>query len=104
MRCLQDVSLSSVKCQRCAKSNRECVFTEPTKTRRRKRTDTRVAELEREVKAMSTALRQGNAYSLQRDTDDGMEYIDVHEDDKEVGRSNEPFDNGAQDECPTAHE
>ena len=104
MRCLQDVSLSSVKCQRCAKSNRECVFTEPTKTRRRKRTDTRVAELEREVKAMSTALRKGNAYLLQRDTDDDTEYIDVHDDDKEVGRSNEPLDNGAQGECATAHE
>lgn len=53
---------------------------------------------------MSTALRQGNAYSLQRDTDDDIEYIDVHEDDKEVGRSNEPVDNGAQAECATAHE
>lgn len=89
MRCLQDVSLSSVKCQRCAKSNRECVFTEPTKTRRRKRTDTRVAELEKEVKAMSTALRQGSGFHVQRDADDDIEYMNVTEHDKEADKSNE---------------
>lgn len=53
---------------------------------------------------MNTALKQGNVCSLQRDTNGDIEYIGVHEDEKEVGRSNEPLDNDAQGECATAHE
>lgn len=86
MRCIQDVSSSSEKCQRCERRNIDCLFTERSTKRRRKRTDTRVAELEKEVKAMSTALRQGQNFSAQRDTGDDIEYLDVNEDDKQAGK------------------
>ena len=44
-------------CQRCVKSGRACVFTAVAKRKQRKRTDTRVAELEREMKAMRSMLK-----------------------------------------------
>lgn len=59
LRCLPDASSLSAKCQRCTTSNRECVFTERSRKRRRVRTDTRVNELEKEIKAMSAALKGG---------------------------------------------
>ncbi|KAL8719429.1 MAG: hypothetical protein Q9225_003572 [Loekoesia sp. 1 TL-2023] len=43
-------------CQRCAKSGRECTYTVPEKRRRRKRTDTRVAELEHTVQVLAAKL------------------------------------------------
>ena len=49
----------SSKCQRCARAGRECVYTVHSKTRRRKRTDTRVKELEEKVKNLSMLLEQG---------------------------------------------
>lgn len=49
----------SNKCQRCARAGRECVYTVHSKTRRRKRTDTRVKELEEKVKNLSVLLEQG---------------------------------------------
>ncbi|CAG8983990.1 hypothetical protein HYALB_00009592 [Hymenoscyphus albidus] len=56
VRCLPNTSTTtfpnSKACERCLKTDRNCVFTAPVKRRQRKRTDTRVAELEREVEAM----------------------------------------------------
>lgn len=52
VRCLPNPSSTSKTCQRCARTDRTCVYTAPQKRRQRKRTDTRVAELEREVQAM----------------------------------------------------
>jgi len=52
VRCLPSNTSSSKTCQRCAKTDRQCIFTAPQKRKQRKRTDTRVAELEREVRAM----------------------------------------------------
>ena len=49
---------NSEACQRCVKANRDCVFTPLQKRRQRKRTDTRVAELEREMKAMRSMLKE----------------------------------------------
>lgn len=57
VRCLMD-SPSASQCQRCSKANRTCIFTAPQKRRQRKRTDVRVAELEREVRAMRALLRK----------------------------------------------
>jgi hypothetical protein len=48
---------SSSQCQRCAKANKPCVFAPPVRRRQRKRTDVRVAELEKEVKQMRLLLR-----------------------------------------------
>ena len=64
VRCLQDTTSPSAKCLPCAKSNRDCVFTARSKTRRRKRTDTRVADLEKEVKAMTALLKRKNLGSV----------------------------------------
>ncbi|KAK5125056.1 hypothetical protein LTR85_001247 [Meristemomyces frigidus] len=45
-------------CQRCARAGRPCVFTPLQKRKQRKRTDTRVAELEREMRTMRAMLKQ----------------------------------------------
>ncbi|CZR59172.1 uncharacterized protein PAC_09064 [Phialocephala subalpina] len=52
VRCLPNLTGSAKICQRCARTERTCVYTAPQKRKQRKRTDTRVAELEREVQAM----------------------------------------------------
>lgn len=56
VRCIIDEE-GSESCQRCAKAGRPCVFTPLQKRKQRKRTDTRVAELEREMRAMRAALK-----------------------------------------------
>ena len=71
VRCLQDPSLSSAKCLPCAKSHRDCIFTARSRTRRRKRTDTRVADLEKEVKAMTALLKRKNLGSAEISTEIG---------------------------------
>ncbi|GAB7363415.1 hypothetical protein MBLNU230_g3692t1 [Neophaeotheca triangularis] len=43
-------------CQRCARLGKHCVFAPLQKRKQRKRTDTRVAELEREMRTMRTLL------------------------------------------------
>lgn len=42
-------------CKRCAKAKRECIFTAPTR-KRQKKADTRVAELERKIDALTATL------------------------------------------------
>jgi hypothetical protein len=65
VRCLPD-TLSTLKiCQRCARTDRRCVFTAPQKRKQRKRTDTRVAELEREVQAMRSLFEGKKAKDQQ---------------------------------------
>jgi hypothetical protein len=56
VRCIPDLNKRGT-CQRCVNTNRECVF-KPIATRRKKRTDTRVADLEREVQAMRALLER----------------------------------------------
>ncbi|KAL8917239.1 MAG: hypothetical protein Q9208_008078 [Pyrenodesmia sp. 3 TL-2023] len=53
VRCLPE---DPIRCQRCARSGRVCVYTAPEKRRRRKRTDTRVAELEQMVQMLAARL------------------------------------------------
>jgi hypothetical protein len=57
VRCISSNS-PSAKCRRCARSDRDCIMTGPQKRKQRKRTDTRVAELEREVRAMQAAVNR----------------------------------------------
>ncbi|KXT07315.1 hypothetical protein AC578_442 [Pseudocercospora eumusae] len=57
VRCIPDESNPDV-CQRCMRSGRPCVFTPLQKRKQRKRTDTRVAELEKEMRAMRSMLKQ----------------------------------------------
>ncbi|KAK5167027.1 uncharacterized protein LTR77_007756 [Saxophila tyrrhenica] len=59
MAAVQDLTdtADSEACQRCARAGRTCVFTPLQKRRQRKRTDTRVSELERDMRAMRAALQ-----------------------------------------------
>lgn len=57
VRCLPDEANPNV-CQRCARTGKQCVFTPLQKRKQRKRTDTRVAELEREMRAMRALLKE----------------------------------------------
>ncbi|EEA21719.1 C6 finger domain protein, putative [Talaromyces marneffei ATCC 18224] len=57
VRCLPDANNAN-QCQRCAKAKRACIFVAPQRRRPRKRTDTRVAQLEREMAAMRSALKE----------------------------------------------
>src|SRR5271154_3236090 len=60
VRCLPDNTSTSAICQRCKKSGRICIYAAPQKRRQRIRTDTRVAELEREIRAMRSLLTGGD--------------------------------------------
>ncbi len=63
VRCLPNNSATSRMCQRCARTDRQCVYTAPQKRKQRKRTDARVAELEREVQAMRTLFEKNGSGS-----------------------------------------
>lgn len=52
---------------------------------------------------MSSALRQGTGFPVQRDADDDIENMDVNELDKDVGKSNESPANGAQGASAATH-
>ncbi|KKK17179.1 hypothetical protein P175DRAFT_0492918 [Aspergillus ochraceoroseus IBT 24754] len=56
VRCLPDPA-SPNQCQRCTKAKRHCVFVAPQRRRPRKRTDSRVAQLEREMRQMRSFLK-----------------------------------------------
>ncbi|GFN10443.1 hypothetical protein AtubIFM55763_011452 [Aspergillus tubingensis] len=56
VRCLPDPSTPN-QCQRCVKANRPCIFVAPQRRRPRKRTDSRVAQLEREMRQMRSLLK-----------------------------------------------
>ncbi|KAF7592129.1 hypothetical protein BBP40_000677 [Aspergillus hancockii] len=66
VRCEPDISNPNASCKRCAKAGRPCVVTVPTR-RRQKKTDSRVAELERKIDALTASLQasQGNGSTLQ---------------------------------------
>ena len=57
VRCLPDESNPEI-CQKCSKAGRPCVFTPLQKRKQRKRTDTRVAELERDMRMMRSMLKK----------------------------------------------
>ena len=48
-------------CKRCAKTGRQCVVTAPSR-KRQKKTDSRVAELERKIDALTSSLVSGQAH------------------------------------------
>ncbi|PVI04762.1 hypothetical protein DM02DRAFT_611367 [Periconia macrospinosa] len=63
VRCLSNPDSASNQCQRCARAGRKCIFAAPAKRRQRKRTDVRVAELEKEVKQLTSLLRPSTSKS-----------------------------------------
>jgi hypothetical protein len=60
VRCLASLDPNSAPCQRCAKAGKVCIFAPPIKRRQRKRTDVRVAELEKEVMKMRDLMKSSN--------------------------------------------
>ncbi|KAJ5278921.1 hypothetical protein N7478_004293 [Penicillium angulare] len=56
VRCLPNPSTPN-QCQRCAKGKKTCVFVAPQRRRPRKRTDSRVAQLEKEMRMMRSLLK-----------------------------------------------
>jgi hypothetical protein len=54
VRCERDPS-SAGPCKRCAKADRQCIFTEPNH-KRKKKTDNKVAELEKKIDALTASL------------------------------------------------
>ncbi|EMC99426.1 hypothetical protein BAUCODRAFT_58822, partial [Baudoinia panamericana UAMH 10762] len=57
VRCDQDPAHPEIPCKRCAKAGRPCVITQPSR-KRQKKADSRVAELEKKIDALSAALQQ----------------------------------------------
>jgi len=55
VRCEPDAENPTGTCRRCAKAHRECIFTAPTR-KRQKRTDSRVAELEKKIDKLTASL------------------------------------------------
>ncbi|KAK3073331.1 hypothetical protein LTR53_005179 [Teratosphaeriaceae sp. CCFEE 6253] len=57
VRCDQDPTHPEISCKRCAKAGRPCVITQPSR-KRQKKADSRVAELEKKLDALTAALHQ----------------------------------------------
>jgi Fungal Zn(2)-Cys(6) binuclear cluster domain len=55
VRCEPDDSSPTGSCRRCAKANRQCIVTAPSR-KRQKKTDSRVAELEKKIDALTATL------------------------------------------------
>ncbi|KAK4217008.1 hypothetical protein QBC37DRAFT_243647, partial [Rhypophila decipiens] len=55
VRCEPEPANPDGPCKRCAKANRACVVTQPTR-KRQKKTDNRVAELEKKIDALTASL------------------------------------------------
>ncbi|KAL2798600.1 hypothetical protein BJX66DRAFT_35788 [Aspergillus keveii] len=56
VRCEPDLNNPEDPCKRCAKAGRSCIVTQPTR-KRQKKTDSRVAELERKIDALTATLQ-----------------------------------------------
>ncbi|KAH8815229.1 hypothetical protein F5884DRAFT_817626 [Xylogone sp. PMI_703] len=56
VRCEPDPNNTDGPCRRCAKANRNCVVTVPSR-KRQKKTDSRVAELEKKIDALTASLQ-----------------------------------------------
>lgn len=72
VRCEPDPKNPNGPCKRCGKANRNCVVTVPTR-KRQKKTDSRVAELEKKIDALSKSLahKNGEAAAV---TEGGLEH------------------------------
>ncbi|KAL1846292.1 hypothetical protein Plec18170_009281 [Paecilomyces lecythidis] len=81
VRCLPNPETPN-QCQRCAKAKRACLFVAPQKRRPRKRTDSRVAQLEREMRAMRVLLKDKH---LPVDEGSQDEYDEGNDDDVDFG-------------------
>jgi Fungal Zn(2)-Cys(6) binuclear cluster domain len=69
VRCETDDKSPAGSCRRCAKANRQCVVTAPSR-KRQKKTDSRVAELEKKIDALSAMV------DAQREVESGNPVLD----------------------------
>jgi hypothetical protein len=60
VRCDQDPAHPEIPCKRCAKAGRQCIITQPSR-KRQKKADSRVAELEKKLDALTAALHQSQS-------------------------------------------
>ncbi|RKF72504.1 Transcriptional regulator WAR1 [Golovinomyces cichoracearum] len=69
VRCEPDFKNPDNQCKRCAKANRTCITTAPSR-KRRKKTDSRVAELEKKIDALTASLtaQKSSGINLPRKT------------------------------------
>ncbi|KZF22451.1 hypothetical protein L228DRAFT_248144 [Xylona heveae TC161] len=68
VRCEPDPNNPNGSCKRCAKAGRNCVVTVPSR-KRQKKTDSRVAELERKIDALTASLHASRSSHPQIETD-----------------------------------
>ncbi|KAI9815595.1 MAG: hypothetical protein M1832_005456 [Thelocarpon impressellum] len=68
VRCDSDPQNPEGPCRRCAKAGRSCVVTQPSR-KRQKKSDSRVAELERKIDALTASLHATRNGTLAADSD-----------------------------------
>ena len=86
IRCLPQDPSKDAKCQRCAKSGRECIYSSPEKRKRRKRTDARVADLEHMVQMLAARLEHEQRTRLDQDKE--RDHQQPHQDNLIIGNQN----------------
>lgn len=72
VRCEPNEQNPFATCKRCAKANRECIFTAPSR-KRQKKSDSKVAELEKKIDALTASLRAQQARAARVGDDDDYE-------------------------------
>lgn len=71
VRCLFESDSPVKKCKRCARTNQECTITARAPRKQRKRTDTRVGELEQQVENLRAILLNNSATQTERERSTG---------------------------------
>lgn len=92
VRCEPDPSNPNGSCKRCAKAGRSCVVTAPTR-KRQKKTDSRVAELERKIDALTASLQASQGQDLLPPTKPAVEPREEHQGRRWLG-GGQPAPNG----------
>ncbi|KAL8798040.1 MAG: hypothetical protein Q9182_007008 [Xanthomendoza sp. 2 TL-2023] len=64
-------------CRRCAKAGRHCVVTAPSR-KRQKKTDSRVAELEKKIDALTASLHATKAQAVSESDDESLDDRAIH--------------------------
>jgi hypothetical protein len=78
VRCESDPNNPDGPCKRCTKANRNCVVTVPSR-KRAKKTDSRVAELERKIDALTASLQAKSALPTYHASGNGeQEGMQIH--------------------------
>jgi Fungal Zn(2)-Cys(6) binuclear cluster domain len=79
VKCEFDDNHPTGSCKRCAKANRQCIITAPSR-KRQKKTDSRVAELEKKIDALTASLvaRGGNVGHEADNLDPAIAQAQIH--------------------------